>query len=302
MKWRKLGQIFCPDNHFSWMVSHAMLPLPHFLSNDTFRIFFSSRDSRNRSFTSFIDLNMDTLAFKLHNKPVLSPGRLGCFDDSGSMALSLVSAKNELFLVYAGWCLEVAVPFRFAVGIAQWVESDQEFKRIYAGPIFDRNKTEPYFVSSSFVLAEDDIYKMWYLCCTEWSQENGNPKHHYHIKYAESDNLFDWYNRSAHIAIDYKNKNEYAIARPCVIKEKGLYKMWYCYRGSSYRIGYAESLNGKDWNRKDEEAGIDVSKEGWDSEMICYPYVFDHQGKRYMFYNGNAYGKTGFGLAVLEQD
>ena len=44
---------------------------------------------------------------------------------------------------------------------------------------------------------------------------------------------------------------------------------------------------------------IDVSNDGWDSEMICYPYVFDHKGKRYMLYNGNDYGKKGFGLAIL---
>lgn len=57
-----------------------------------------------------------------------------------------------------------------------------------------------------------------------------------------------------------------------------------------------------DWVRKDEEVGIDVSKQGWDSEMIEYLHVFDHKAKRYMFYNGNKYGKTGFGLAVLEND
>jgi hypothetical protein len=82
--------------------------------------------------------------------------------------------------------------------------------------------------------------------------------------------------------------------------------MWYSYRAQknidTYRIGYAESNDGISWVRKDEEIGIDVSNEGWDSEMICYPYIFDHNGKRYMLYNGNGYGKTGFGLAVLEED
>ncbi|MDR0233611.1 MAG: hypothetical protein LBI31_02235 [Zoogloeaceae bacterium] len=36
-------------------------------------------------------------------------------------------------------------------------------------------------------------------------------------------------------------------------------------------------------------------------EMIEYSIVFDHGRQRYMLYNGNGYGKTGFGLAVLEQ-
>ncbi len=81
--------------------------------------------------------------------------------------------------------------------------------------------------------------------------------------------------------------------------------MWYSYRkgdGTKYRIGYAHSNDGLHWTRKDNEVGIDVSKEGWDFEMICYPFVFDWKGNRYMLYNGNAYGKEGFGLAILEQD
>ncbi len=35
--------------------------------------------------------------------------------------------------------------------------------------------------------------------------------------------------------------------------------------------------------------------------MIEFPRVFDHGGRRFMLYNGNGYGKTGFGLAVLER-
>jgi hypothetical protein len=35
------------------------------------------------------------------------------------------------------------------------------------------------------------------------------------------------------------------------------------------------------------------------SEMIKYPFVFDHDGERSMLYNGNGYGKTGVGLAVM---
>ena len=105
------------------------------------------------------------------------------------------------------------------------------------------------------------------------------------------------------MCIDFKSKEEYAISRPCVIKEDGIYKMWYSYRGGSdtYRIGYAESADGIHWGRKDEEAGIDVSESGWDSEMIEYPFVLEHKGKKYMLYNGNSYGKTGFGYAILKE-
>ena len=70
----------------------------------------------------------------------------------------------------------------------------------------------------------------------------------------------------------------------------------------SKTIGFASSQDGRSWVRNDALAGIDVSAEGWDSEMVCYPSVFEHRRYLYMLYNGNGYGETGFGLAVLERD
>jgi hypothetical protein len=107
--------------------------------------------------------------------------------------------------------------------------------------------------------------------------------------------------RGGLVAIDFADEHEYAISRPSVIRDIDGWKMWYSYRGQSYRIGYAESEDGRRWKRLDHQVGIDVSVNGWDSQMIEYPFVFDHGGQRYMLYNGNGYGKTGFGLAVLEK-
>lgn len=72
--------------------------------------------------------------------------------------------------------------------------------------------------------------------------------------------------------------------------------------GDTYRIGLARSSDGFDWSREDLEAGINVSASGWDSEMIEYPFIFEFEGSQYMLYNGNEYGKTGFGMAVLERE
>ena len=144
---------------------------------------------------------------------------------------------------------------------------------------------------------------MWYGSNLQWGKDQSQMKHV--IKYAESSNGLVW-KRNYDVDVGLVHKNEYALSKPIVIKEKGLYRMWYSYRGNglveTYRIGYAESNDGRSWTRKDDLVGIDVSESGWDSEMICYPFIFDHKGKRYMLYNGNGYGKTGFGLAVLEQD
>ena len=146
---------------------------------------------------------------------------------------------------------------------------------------------------------------MWYITGLGWQPElNGVQKHFYTITYAESDNGIDW-KPSGKICIPFKSDREYAIARPMVLKRGTIYQMWYSYRETkecnTYQIGYAESTNGIEWQRKDDEAGITTSDTGWDSEMICYPFVFEHNNNMYMVYNGNGYGKTGFGIAILEQ-
>lgn len=77
--------------------------------------------------------------------------------------------------------------------------------------------------------------------------------------------------------------------------------MWFLYRsgtGEKYRIGYVKSTLNQKWELALDEVGLTVSESGWYSEMIEYSFVFDHSGGRYMFYN--AYGKTRFGLVVLD--
>ena len=99
-----------------------------------------------------------------------------------------------------------------------------------------------------------------------------------------------------------------ASTRPTVIYKNSIYHMWFCCRGieefrdgkDAYRIGYAWSKDLKKWNREDEKAGIYVSEEGWDSKMMAYPYVVETPYGPYMFYNGNGFGQSGFGYAVLE--
>jgi hypothetical protein len=210
----------------------------------------------------------------------------------------MAQVGNHVFLYYLGWNLGVTVPWRNSIGLGISNDVQSSFKKYTEAPILDRSAVDPYSISYPFVLKEDEIYRMWHGSNLSWGEKQEDMAHI--IKYAESRDGIHW-NRQGHIALNFKNPQEYAISRPCVIKEKNIYKMWYCYRGR-YRIGYAESHDGIDWIRKDEDVGIDVSPDGWDSEMVCYPFVFDHKGQRYMLYNGNGYGKTGFGLAILEQN
>ena len=311
MKWKKGGVIFRPDNNYEWMATHAYVPLPDKISDDVVRIYFATRSRDIKSVTTFIEVEADNPSNVLyvHDKPVLSLGKLGTFDDGGAVPFSLLNRDNKKYLYYGGWNASVTVSYRNSIGLAVSEDGGLTFQRVCEGAVVDRNQYEPYFTGAADVMVNHGILKMWYGSATGWVVVNGKPEPRYQIKYGESQDGIHW-TRNNITCIEYKMEGE-ANARPCVIKENGIYKMWYCYRGSvnyrtdksqSYRLGYAESIDGLKWERKDDELGIDRSDEGWDSLMMCYPYVYQHRGKKYLLYNGNGFGEAGFGYAVLEEE
>lgn len=298
MQWKKIGRIFCPENNYAWMLTHAANPVATFLDDKRVRIFFSCRDKINRSSIAYVDINIDNplQVIGVSNEPVLSPGMIGAFDDSGVSMGCITKINHQWYLYYLGWNLGVTVPWRNSIGLAISDSLTGKFIRYSQAPLIDRAHVDPYSLSYPWVMFDEDRWKLWYGSHLNW---RGEHEMSHLIKYAESENAVTW-NRQGKIALNFQAMDEFAITKPCVIKENNLYKMWYSYRGKTYRIGYAESKNGIDWVRKDDKMGLNVSSTGWDSEMIEYPFVFDHEEKRYMLYNGNGYGKTGFGIAVLE--
>jgi hypothetical protein len=301
MHWKKLGLIFNVNGKQDWMQTHAAVPFAYSLGQNHFRIFFSSRDRLGRSQPGYFDLDIENphSISNISEDPILKIGEPGRFDDSGVMLSWITQVNRKNYLYYIGWNVGNTVPYRNSVGLATQTE-DLPFEKYSLGPVLDRSIYDPCFTSTPCVLLDQKTWKMWYLSCFKWKRINDKYEPIYDIKYAESKDGIHW-NSTGAICIGLQSEEEYAIARPSVIQEDGIYKMWYSYRGTqSYRMGYAESTDGIRWNRKDSLVGIDVSKSGWDAEMIAYPHVFDHHGRRYMVYNGNGFGKSGIGLAVLE--
>lgn len=300
MKWRKLGRIYAPGGAGEWAATHAAVPIAQRLGGHRWRVYFSGRDRRRRSHTGFfeIDLRRPEHPLRTSVRPALSPGGLGTFDEDGAMGSWLVEREGRLLLYYTGWNVGVSVPFRNAIGLAESRDGGETFTRVSAGPLVDRSLEDAFFTAGPCVLVEDERWRLWYLSGLEWAP---GPKPRYLIKYAESADGLEWGGRR--VCLELRAPEESVLARPCVLVAGGRYQMWYSRRGASYRLGYAESADGIAWRRRDDElVGIDVSAAGWDSEMIAYAYVFDADGGRYMLYNGNGYGATGIGLAVLEAD
>ncbi len=305
MEWIKKGLIIKPGK-FEWMASHAQNPFPEFIKDDIYKIHFAGRDKYNMARGGYAIINFRNPAetVKINEKPYLILGELGAFDDCGVMPSCIVNYEGKQYMYYTGWSQARATPFTFFIGLTISKDNGESYQRYSRAPVLGRTYYDPFLTCSPWVIIENDIWKMWYVSGTGWEidKESHQPKHFYHIKYAESVDGINW-NSEGVVCIDYK-EGEYAIARPTIIKENKIYKMVFSYRGEwgRYRIGYAESKNGINWERKDSEIGIDVSESGWDSEMVCYGCVFKHSDKKYMLYNGNNYGSTGCGYAILKVD
>jgi hypothetical protein len=298
MKWKKLGKVFCPDNVSDWMFSHAANAVAVNLHHDVFRVYFSCRNRERQAHIGYVDIDIfnPQEIINIAQKPVLSPGEVGTFDDSGVSLACIKNIQGRQFMYYLGWNLGVTVPWRNAIGLAILNGATGEFERYSQAPIADRNDADPFSLSYPYILEDDGVFKMYYGSNLKWGSEQKDMAHL--IKYGYSHDGIHFI-REGKIALHFKDSTEYAMSRPCVIKEEGIYKMWYSYRGLAYRIGYAESQDSINWERKDGQVGISISPAGWDSEIVCYPFVFDHKGRRLMLYNGNHYGLTGFGLAEL---
>ena len=303
MPWIKQGLIFErePSEHFT---SHAQVPTP-FVFDDFIRVYYAARTKENESFIAYFDLTKDLKTILgTHNSSIMEHGEPGMFDSDGMMPSCVIKNGDELWMYYIGWNEKAkGARYQNEIGLAISKDNGETFERMFKGPIIGRSPTEPGLAVMPTVMYKN-WYRMWYQSGTGWTKVGDTYEPNYVIKYAESMDGVTW-TRYDTQCVQSKYELE-AFSRPTVIFEDEKYKMWFCcrdsedYRGGqgSYRIGYAESDNGIDFERKDNEAGISVSYEDWDSQMICYPYVIELDGKKVMFYNGNDFGQSGIGVAV----
>ena len=273
-----------------------MVPTPQALEGALYRVYFSGRDDQNRSHVGWaiVDLDRDGAVVETAREPVLGFGALGCFDDSGVTPSCMIDIDNRTFLYYIGWNPGSTTRMNIFGGLAISEDGGTSFERWSHAPIIERCRADPYINTAPYVIRSGGGLRMYYVSGVGW-KDRDNPR--YLIKTASSENGMHW-RRDGRVCIDFAGPGETALARPYVLREDGLYKMWFAHKGAAYRLGYAESEDGVIWQRRDSLAGINISETGFDSEMIEYAAVVKHDGRRYMFYNGNNYGYDGIGLAV----
>lgn len=315
MKWKKLGKLFDPTEHTlpNRCVEFAQSPQTLVLT-DRVRVYFSTRE-RDRvgkylSHVAYADFSRDmSRLLGVSTQPVLPLGGLGCFDEHGIFPINVLRDGDRVLAYTTGWNRKVSVSADASIGLAISYDDGQTFKRHGTGPLLAASLNEPFLVADAFVQRYDDTYHMWYIYGTKWQKfsETEPPDRVYKIAHATSPDGINWRRDGRQIISDRLNVDE-CQALPTVIAVDGVYHMYFCYRQAygfrqdcsrGYRIGYAHSSDLENWVRDDSLAGLDLSADGWDAQMQCYPHTFLLDSKVYMLYNGNEFGRHGFGIAVL---
>jgi len=313
--WKKLGKAFTPQEVTgrAWMMEFAQAPATLVFDNCV-RFYFSCRppaDANGQyvSYSAWVDLDRANLfkVLAVAEHPILSLGGLGEFDEFGTYPVSVTREGEEVWAYYAGWTRCESVPFNTAIGVAVSRDGGTTFKKMGLGPVLSYSPDEPFVLSGPKVRRFHGQWQLFYIAGRTWKMVDGRAEPIYKIRMATSENGIHW-NKLNRDLIPSRIEEDEAQASPDVFYANGRYHMFFCYRYSShyrgklngYRIGYAYSTDLVDWTRQDSNVGIDISEEGWDSEMISYPHVFELDGKTYMAYLGDQVGRFGFGLAVLE--
>jgi hypothetical protein len=314
-KWKKLGKVFDPTKvkNKEWINEFAQAPsVIEFL--DYIRVYFSCRPKADAngqyvSYSSYVDLDKKNFnVLNIAEQPILELGKLGTFDEFGTYPASVLKVDNTYLVYYGGWTRCESVPFNVAIGCAKSDDNGVTFKKLGAGPILSYSLDEPFILSGPKIRKFNDVYYLFYIAGRRWVSVDGKPEPVYKIRMATSADGIKWNKENSDLILDVLGEDE-AQASPDVIFSNGKYHMFFCYREASdfrrnknrsYRIGYAYSVDLVHWTRDDAKAGIDISEEGWDSEMIAYPHIVQLNQKTYMFYLGNQVGKYGFGVAQLE--
>lgn len=306
MNWERLGPIFNANGQAIWMQSHAYLPTAYEIDADRIRVFLAFRDEHQVGRLGWIDVSSSdpTHVIGFSERPALDVGRPGAFDDNGVTPLAVVRDGLRLRMYYAGWQLTPRARYLLFTGLAFSDDGGNSFVRYQETPVLDRSPDEFLVRTGAHVLrdAEEGLWKIWYAAGSAVIEAAGKQVPTYHMAYMESSDGLSWVGQSTAVLTPV-GPDEYGFGRPHVRKVGGVYEMWHSVRSHSkgYRIGYATSTDGMNWQRRDNEGGLEHSTSGWDSEMTCFASLVENKHGMFMFYNGNGFGETGVGVARLSK-
>jgi len=302
MKWKKHGLVYCPDGSIPWAKNSFLTPTPIELDAGVLRVYGAVRDDKGRGRIIFVDLDADnpTRILRVSPTPVLDLGKAGMFDDNGVILGDVVKTSDELRMYYIGFQHVQQVKFLAYSGLAISKDNGETFERASATPILDRSNDSTFFRCIHSASFDGNSWKMWLGAGSSFVDIGGVPYPSYRMAMLESPDGLSFPNRE--IWIDFSPGNGvYRIGRPRYFRHHNISYLFYTYGtlDKGYHSGIATSTDLQSWEQTPTK-GLEPTGTGWDGNCVCYPAPILINSKWYIFYNGNDYGKTGFGVAELE--
>jgi hypothetical protein len=307
--WHREGPLVSVKPGHPWWVSHAQLPTALPLSERLWRIYFAARDGGQHGHIVAVDVDpgegMRIVAE--HLQPLLERGALGAFDHDGVAPSAAIVVNGQVRLYYSGVSVRRDVRGQVSIGLA--VSDDGlTFRRAFAGPVHGIGPHDPYFTSAPIVLHTDDGYRMWYVGGTQWRDVDGFPDLFYEIRTTRSDDGMIWDPRSA-TAVALRPPREAGLGRPWIADGSDGRRLWLSRRGESYRgpgegayhlVSIAADAQGSFAGPAEPIQLENPPAAGdFDSWMQAYACIVPYRDDLVMLYNGDDFGRAGFGWARL---
>jgi hypothetical protein len=284
------------------MTTHAFLPTPILIEDNLVRVFVAFLDAESIGRVGWVDIDPrePNCVLRVSPRPALDVGPPGHFDDSGVTPVWTLWRGPDLYLFYNGWQRSNKVPYHIFTGVAVSRDRGISFERLSSVPLLDRTHEATLIRSTPCIIPpskRSSKWRMWYsFGSTDLVRDSGRWAPSYAIGFLESNDLMNWPQRDE-VAVPLA-QGEFGLTRPAVEETSDGYHMLLSVRSETrnYHIEEAKSDNGRYWERCGT-AIIDPTPGAWDSDMVAFTGVVDTSYGRFMFYNGNGYGRTGFGVS-----
>lgn len=305
LTFERLGLLASPDLA-DFPGTYMQTPTPITLG-DRIRVFVSTR-LQGKAYGAYVDLEpgppFSVIGYS--KQPVTSLGKLGTFDDEGVMPAFCMfdpSDSRKLMMFVSGWNTRNTIRYHNSTGLQVSYNDGLDWERPFDGPVLDRTPIEPYLAVTPWVITRaNQSYQAWYISGLDWSIVDGVTEPRYVIKSAVSEDLVNWRRDGRQVVASHSDGE--CFSRPVVsVLPKGQYQMLFCSRDMSdyrtgrgaYRIGGAVSEDGTHFERCHSVKLLGETGD-WEKVMQAYPAWITIDGERYTFYNGDGFGRTGFGI------
>lgn len=294
LRFQTCGRVLNPvelDSHYT----HAAYPVGLHLGSNQWMVYFTMRNQQNQS--KIVALNFEWTGNKLiptGTRPNTILESSTDFDKDGISMGNILPMGSEYFIYTLNWNLQSDVPWRNTIGMASASSPAGPFVKQNT-PTIPLSDINPHSMSYPWVIKIDDKYHCYFGSNGIWGPEKNDMNHV--IKQAISHDGKTWVQQKETLIGITKERT--AVSRPTVIPYGDKYLMLFSAKNTQnkYDMHAAISADGNIWT--DIELLIEGQTESWESEERTYPALFTFDNEIYVLYNGNEYGKTGFGLLKL---